>query len=50
MDIVPVIIGHFVSDFSKYNKIRKVNNQHKRWGKKVTKLSHYAIANDAIHR
>lgn len=49
MVTVTVIIGHLVSDFSKYNKIRKLNNWHKH-GKKETKLSHYAIANDSIHR
>ena len=50
MVIVTVIIGPFVSGFSKYNKIRKLNIWHKHWGKKETKLSHYAIAHDSIHR
>ena len=34
MVIVTVIIGPFVSGFSKYNKIRKLNIWHKHWGKK----------------
>ena len=34
MFIITVIIGHFLSDFSKYNKTRKLNNSHKHWGKK----------------
>ena len=38
MVIVTVIIGPFVSGFSKYNKIRKLNIWHKHWGKKETKL------------